>query len=195
MLTGFRVGPGGAQALFGVEPDLTVLAKAVGAGFPVAVVGGTREVMSMIAEGRYSHSGTYNANVVQCAAVSATMDLLDDRGLVRPPARARRPARGRPARSLRAEPASRRASRGWARSSSSGSPTTRSATGVTPNATPTKRCFTRWYQEMLLRGVLFHPSQYENLFVSMVHTDEDIDRTLEAASGAIATIAAERRGG
>ncbi len=48
---------------------------------------------------------------------------------------------------------------------------------------------------MLLRGVLFHPSQYENLFVSMVHTDEDIDRTLEAASGAIATIVAERRGG
>ena len=52
--------------------------------------------------------------------------------------------------------------------------------------------FTRWYQEMLLRGVLFHPSQYENLFVSMVHTDEDIDRTLEAAAEAIPVIAAER---
>ena len=45
---------------------------------PVAAVGGTREVMDMIAEGRYSHSGTYNANVVQCAAVSATMDVLAD---------------------------------------------------------------------------------------------------------------------
>ena len=53
--------------------------------------------------------------------------------------------------------------------------------------------FTRWYQEMLLRGVLFHPSQYENLFVSMVHTDEDIDRTLTAAAEAIPLIAAERR--
>ena len=42
--------------------------------------------------------------------------------------------------------------------------------------------FTRWYQEMLLRGVLFHPSQYENLFVSLVHDDADIDETLNAAA-------------
>jgi glutamate-1-semialdehyde 2,1-aminomutase len=47
---------------------------------------------------------------------------------------------------------------------------------------------------MLLRGVLFHPSQYENLFVSMVHTDDDIDRTLEAAAEAIPQIARERGG-
>ena len=48
---------------------------------------------------------------------------------------------------------------------------------------------------MLLRGVLFHPSQYENMFVSMVHTDADIDRTLAAAEEALAVLAAERSDG
>ena len=55
--------------------------------------------------------------------------------------------------------------------------------------------FTRWWQEMLLRGVLFHPSQYENLFVSLVHTDADVDETLEKAREAFAVLAAERRAG
>ena len=159
-------------------PDLTTLAKGLGGGFPVAAVGGSREVMGMIAEGRYSHSGTYNANVVQCAAVAATMDLLDD-----PDWYARQRALGdRLAAGLRdlcAEagvPArveglgtvfqlwfTDHAIRNW-----------READRYADEA-----LFTRWYQEMLLRGVLFHPSQYENLFVSMVHTDEDIDRTLD----------------
>ena len=54
--------------------------------------------------------------------------------------------------------------------------------------------FTRWWQEMLLRGVLFHPSQYENLFVSLVHSDADVDETLVKAREAFAVLAAERRG-
>ena len=49
--------------------------------------------------------------------------------------------------------------------------------------------FTRWYREMLQRGVLFHPNHLENLFVSLVHTDADIDKTLEAAQGALSAIA------
>ena len=48
--------------------------------------------------------------------------------------------------------------------------------------------FERWYREMFMRGILFHPSQYENLFVSLVHSDEDIDRTLEAAHEALAAM-------
>jgi glutamate-1-semialdehyde 2,1-aminomutase len=64
-----------------VLPDITTLAKGLGGGFQVAAIGGARDVMSMIAEGRYSHSGTYNANAIQCAAVSATMDVLAEPGL------------------------------------------------------------------------------------------------------------------
>ena len=69
VITGFRFARGGAQEYFGVMPDLTTLAKGLGGGFPVAAIGGTREAMCMIAEGRYSHSGTYNANAIPCAAV------------------------------------------------------------------------------------------------------------------------------
>ena len=65
-------------------PDITTMAKGLGGGFPVAAIGGTREVMSAIGDGRYSHSGTYNSNVIQMAAVSATMDLLRPRGTTTP---------------------------------------------------------------------------------------------------------------
>src|SRR5207249_4213580 len=71
VLTGFRIAPGGAQELTGVTPDLTVMAKALGAGYPVAAVGGSGEVMALAAEGRTLHGGTYNSNALVCAAVIA----------------------------------------------------------------------------------------------------------------------------
>ena len=52
--------------------------------------------------------------------------------------------------------------------------------------------FTRWYQEMVIRGVLFHPLQFENMFVSLVHDDKDIDDTLNAAADALAVVARTR---
>ena len=192
VITGFRFCRGGGQEWFGVMPDLTTLAKGLGGGFPVAAVGGSREVMGMIAEGRYSHSGTYNANVVQCAAVAATMDLLDDpEWYARQRALGDRLAQG--LRTLAAEAGlpvlveglgtvfqlwfSDRPIRNW-----------RDAERYADET-----LFTRWYQEMLLRGVLFHPSQFENMFVSMVHTDADIDETLAKAAEAFMVLAAERR--
>lgn len=190
VITGFRFCRGGAQEWFGVTPDLTTLAKGLGGGFPVAALGGSKEVMGMIADGRYSHSGTYNANVVACAAVSATMDLLSEAGLYeRQREKGDRLAEG--LRTLARE---------------NGIPVRVDGLGTVFqlwfSEHPIKNWrdaekhadvnrFTRWYQEMFLRGVLFHPSQYENLFVSLVHTDEDIDRTLEAAAESLKVIAAE----
>jgi len=193
VITGFRFCRGGGQEWFGVMPDLTTLAKGLGGGFPVAAIGGTREVMGMIAEGRYSHSGTYNANVVQCAAVSATMDILAEPGLYE----CQRAVGDRLADGLRDMAAAagiparveglgtvfqiwftEHPIRNW-----------REAARYADEAT-----FTRWWQEMLLRGVMFHPSQFENLFVSLVHSDADIDETLEKARAAFAVLAAERGG-
>lgn len=188
VITGFRFCRGGGQEWFGVMPDLTTLAKGLGGGFPVAAIGGSRDVMGMIAEGRYSHSGTYNANVVQCAAVSATMDLLDDpEWYARQRDLGDRLAQG--LRDIAAEAGvavvvvglgtvfqvwfSDHPIRNW-----------RDAERYADEAR-----FTRWYQEMLLRGVLFHPSQFENMFVSMVHTDVDVDVTLAAAAEAMAAVA------
>lgn len=188
VITGFRFCRGGAQEWFGVTPDLTTLAKGLGGGFPVAAIGGSADVMGMIAEGRYSHSGTYNANVVQCAAVSATMDLLAEPGLYE----RQRALGNRLADGLRAA-----ASRVGVPVRVEGLATAfqmwfsdheihnwRDAEAYADDA-----MFTRWYQEMFLRGVLFHPSQFENLFVSLVHTDEDIDRTLQAAHESMAVLA------
>jgi glutamate-1-semialdehyde 2,1-aminomutase len=191
VITGFRFARGGAQEYFGVTPDLTTLAKGLGGGFPVAAVGGSREAMAMIAEGRYSHSGTYNANVVQCAAVSATMDVLAEPGLY-PRQRAIGDRLAAGLRTLAQERGidayveglgtvfqlwfSAHPIKNW-----------RDAEKYADEA-----LFTRWYQEMILRGVLFHPLQFENLFVSLVHTDADIDQTLTAAADALTVVARGR---
>ncbi len=191
VITGFRFARGGAQEYFGVTPDLTTMAKGLGGGFPVAAIGGSRAVMSMIAEGRYSHSGTYNANVVACAAVSATMDLLAEPGLYE-----RQRALGeRLMAGLRALAAD------------AGLPVIVEGLGTVfqlwfsehpirnwrdAGRYAREDLFTRWWQEMLLRGVLFHPSQYENLFLSLVHTDDDVDAMLNAAAEAFAVAGSAR---
>ena len=187
VITGFRFARGGAQEFFGVTPDLTTLAKGLGGGFPVAGIGGSEDVMSMIGDGRYSHSGTYNANVIACAAVSATMDVLAEPGLFE-----RQRELGetlmRGLRNLAADAGlsviveglgtvfqmwfSERPIRNW-----------RDAQRYA-----NEPLFTRWWQEMLLRGVLFHPSQYENLFLSLVHSPGDVGDTLDAAEQTFAAI-------
>jgi glutamate-1-semialdehyde 2,1-aminomutase len=163
------------------------MAKGLGGGFPVAAIGGTRQVMEAIGDGRYSHSGTYNSNVIQTAAVSATMDILTPERYVAARAIGTRLMDG--ITSLLAskgvtghvvglgtvfqvwmgadEPI-----RNW-----------RDASRLADEA-----LFTRWWRAMMERDVLFHPEQFENLFVSMAHTDADIDRTLEAAEGALASL-------
>ena len=191
VITGFRFARGGAQEFYGVTPDLTTLAKGLGGGFPVAAIGGTAAVMSMIAAGRYSHSGTYNANVIACAAVSATMDVLAEPGLFERQ-RALGEALMAGLRTLAGEAGlpviveglgtvfqlwfSEHPIRNWRDAR-------RHANGAR---------FTRWWQEMLLRGVLFHPSCYENLFVSLVHSPEDVDDMLGAAGEAFAVLARAR---
>jgi glutamate-1-semialdehyde 2,1-aminomutase len=76
VITGFRVGLGGAQGLLGVTPDLTVLAKALGGGFPIAALAGRRDVMEIFESGLVVHGGTYNANVPSVAAALATLKVL-----------------------------------------------------------------------------------------------------------------------
>jgi glutamate-1-semialdehyde 2,1-aminomutase len=77
VITGFRVGLGGAQAAFGVTADLGVYAKAVAAGFPLAMVAGRRDVMDTLVDRGVMHGGTYNGNVQSMAAALAALDLLE----------------------------------------------------------------------------------------------------------------------
>lgn len=80
VITGFRVALGGAQALYGVTPDLSVFAKALGAGFPVSALAGRRDIMELFASGRVNHSGTYNANVTSISAALAALGALSASG-------------------------------------------------------------------------------------------------------------------
>jgi glutamate-1-semialdehyde 2,1-aminomutase len=76
VITGFRLGPGGAQGRLGVVPDLAVFAKALGAGFPVAALGGRKALMERLADGSALHGGTYNTNLVSTVAALATLEEL-----------------------------------------------------------------------------------------------------------------------
>jgi glutamate-1-semialdehyde 2,1-aminomutase len=78
VITGFRVGRSGAQGMLGVTPDLTILAKALGGGFPVAALVGRRRYMELLGNGSVVHGGTYNANRISVAAASATLDVLSE---------------------------------------------------------------------------------------------------------------------
>jgi glutamate-1-semialdehyde 2,1-aminomutase len=183
VITGFRFARGGAQEFFGVLPDLTTMAKGLGGGFPVAAIGGRLDLMEAMADGRYSHSGTYNSNVIQMAAVSATMDLLT-------------PERYAATRALGGELMD-----GLAELAAAGGIPARVvglgtvfqiwfADEPIRNWRDAARYaneerFTRWWQQMMARGVLFHPAPFENLFVSFAHTRNDVDRTLEAAEQAL----------
>lgn len=77
VITGFRVGLGGAQGLLGVVPDLAIVAKAVGNGFPISAFGGSREVMDLVASNSVIHAGTYNGGGISVAAALATTSVLE----------------------------------------------------------------------------------------------------------------------
>ncbi len=183
VITGFRVALGGAQELYGVTPDLTTMAKGLGGGFPVAAVGGSREVMAWIADGRYSHSGTYNSNVLACAAVVAALDELARPGTYE---------------QLRARGSRLMAGLGEAAAAAGVEVQVQGLGPVfqvwfSPVPIHDYRAaaqhadaarYHRWWRAMLEGGVLLHPSQEENWFVSTAHSDDDIDRTIEAAAAA-----------
>lgn len=78
VITGFRIGLGGAQERYGVIPDLTVLAKAIASGFPVSAVAGRRSVMEVASRGPVRHAGTYNGHPVSVSAALATLDQLEE---------------------------------------------------------------------------------------------------------------------
>src|SRR6202011_1336016 len=81
VITGFRLSLAGAEGHYGISPDLSVFAKGVGGGFPVAAMGGRRDIMALVAEGKVSMAGTYSANTIAVAAANATMDELTVPGI------------------------------------------------------------------------------------------------------------------
>jgi len=190
VVTGFRVGLGGYQALCGVVPDLTCLGKIIGGGLPVGAYGGRREVMEMVApSGAVYQAGTLSGNPLAMAAGKTTLTLVRKPGFYESlEAKAGKLAAGIERAAMLAE-----------------APLTLNRVGsmMTPFFTPgpvidyasaktsdTQR-FASFFHGLLERGVYWPPSQFEAAFVSSAHSDADIEATIAAVEAALA--ASDRR--
>jgi glutamate-1-semialdehyde 2,1-aminomutase len=187
VVTGFRVAYGGAQALFGVQPDLTCLGKVIGGGLPVGAYGGRADIMEQIAPlGAVYQAGTLSGNPMAMAAGITTLrllanegvyDVLDDVGS--------RVAGGLLERARHAELP--------AQLNRLGSIFTLFfAEGPVTDYDSAKRAdterYARYHRAMLDRGLYLPPSQFEACMVSLAHLDADIDATLSAAEAAFAEL-------
>ena len=165
VITGFRLALGGAQALYGVRPDLTTFGKIVGGGMPAAVYGGREDVMRSVApDGKVYQAGTLSGNPLATAAGLATL-----RALKRDPAiygRLEQKTR-RLAEAVRAAAGER------ADVAQVGSLMSVFFRG------DAETVFKAWYSHLLDRGIYVAPSRFEAMFVSDAHTDEDIARTCQ----------------
>jgi len=190
VMTGFRVALGGAQALYGVTPDLSCFGKVIGAGMPVGAFGGKHEYMKMIApEGPVYQAGTLSGNPVAMAAGLANLDLITEPGFYEElTANTLRLAEG-----IRAE------------SVDVGVPMAVSAVGGmfglfftdldrVENFDQAAACdleaFKRFFHAMLDAGVYLAPSAFEAGFVSSAHRDREIDDTIAAARQSFEIVAA-----
>ncbi len=188
VMTGFRVALGGAQQLYGIEPDLTTLGKIVGGGMPVGAFGGRRDIMEHIAPlGPVYQAGTLSGNPVAMAAGLATLD-----GLAAPGFHARLAAStDRLVHGLR--DAAQRAAVPLATNHVCGmfGIFFTAAQHVNSYAEATAcdvERFKRFFHGMLAEGVYLAPSAFEAGFVSAAHTDADIDATVAAAARVFATL-------
>ncbi len=181
VITGFRIGIGGAQELYGIRPDLTCVGKVLGGGLPIAAFGGRSDVMAALApEGRAFQGGTFSGNPVCVAAAHALLDAIESDPLfhVRLSAKGSHLARGvRHALQDKGLPFTVVQLGSIVDFMFRDGPSHRTfAEARTADA----GSYARFYWAMLDRGIFLAPSQMEVMFVTAAHTDDDIDRTIEA---------------
>jgi glutamate-1-semialdehyde 2,1-aminomutase len=180
VMTGFRLARGGAQELYGLDPDLTCLGKIVGGGLPVGAYGGKAEIMNHVAPlGPVYQAGTLSGNPLAMAAGCAALDALEAKGSYQ----------RLEAVSARLETGLREAARAAGRTVT----VNRVGSMITVFFTPGPvtdyasakgsdlQAFARFFHGMLERGHYLPPAQFEAAFVSLAHTEGDIDQTVGAA--------------
>ncbi|WP_442603451.1 glutamate-1-semialdehyde 2,1-aminomutase [Paenibacillus sp. KN14-4R] len=188
VMTGFRVGLHSAQGLFGIEPDITCLGKVIGGGLPVGAYGGKREIIEQIApSGPIYQAGTLSGNPLAMAAGYTTLKLLGEPGVYE-----------------ELERKGARLEEGFIRNAQDlGIPCTVNRVGsmVCPFFTDQQvinydtakqsnlEMFKAYFSNMLNLGISIAPSQFEGMFVSAAHTDEDIEITITAQRRALEQLA------
>jgi glutamate-1-semialdehyde 2,1-aminomutase len=187
VITGFRLGMGGAQRKYDITPDITCLGKIIGGGLPVGAFGGRKEIMSMVAPlGPMYQAGTLSGNPLAMAAGLATLRKLN------------RPGNFKRLRDL-------------SRAMVKGINEMIKRAGVTAVVNSVDSMFTlfftepgpvdyrtvlksdtkkysKFFENLLRAGIMFPPSQFEAVFLSLAHTERDIDRTLDAVYKALKTV-------
>ncbi|EAQ76925.1 glutamate-1-semialdehyde 2,1-aminomutase [Blastopirellula marina] len=184
VMTGFRVALGGAQQLFGVTPDLTTMGKIVGGGLPIAAYGGRADIMNhVLPAGQVFQAGTLSGNPLATAAGIATLSILKETNPY-----------------PRLEQLGERLMTGLAKAAAdAGAPYSVARVGSmatlffgagtvvdwdTAEKSDTER-YADFFWGLIDRGVYFPCSQFEALFISVTHTDEDIDTTIAAARASL----------
>ena len=181
VITGFRVARGGAQQLYGVEPDLTVLGKVIGGGLPAAAFAGPRELIERIAPaGDVYQAGTLSGNPLATAAGLATLRELDDDAYRRLAELTDRLAAGL-SELAAARPLQIATAPGLLTLFFSEAPVADFAGAAACDLD----AHARFCRALLERGVYPPPSQFEAWFVSLAHDEAAIDRTLEAAADSL----------
>ncbi len=185
VMTGFRVALGGAQQLYGIKPDLTTLGKIIGGGLPVGAYGGKREIMKLVSpSGPMYQAGTLSGNPLAMAAGIQMIKMLS----------------GKRAIYAQLEKKSAKLERGLqAIIDKHNLPLTQNRVGSmftlfftkervidyeTAKKSDTKK-FASYFSSMLDQGIYLAPSQFEAAFMSAVHSDKDIERTISAAEKAL----------
>ena len=187
VMTGFRLARGGAQELYGINPDITTLGKIIGGGLPVGAYGGSREIMNHTAPaGPVYQAGTLSGNPLSMTAGLVTLRRLRDKTVYE-----------------RLENSSRRLCEGLARAAQDAGMTTITnrvgsmwtsffTSDPVVDWNSANKCnretYGRFFHAMLDAGVYLAPSQFEAAFVSLAHTDEIIEATIEGARKAFTRI-------
>lgn len=186
VITGFRIAEGGAQEYFGVTPDLVTLGKILGGGFPIGALAGKKELMGMIAPaGNVYQAGTFNGNPVSVTAGLAMLKQLDNTFYKHS---------NKKGDSMRMGLRDVLSDNGFNFKVAGLSSmfqvyfTDKEVFDYNSAKSADIEKFGRYFKEMLENGIFIPPSQFECCFLSSMHDDEDIDKTLEIAGAALKSI-------
>ena len=194
VMCGFRASLGGAQAAYAVKPDLTCLGKIIGGGLPVAAYGGRRDIMEQVSPaGPVYQAGTLSGNPLAMTAGLETLKIITAP-----------PEPGEPDYSRVLTIRTKKLVLGVAQKAKEAGVTLqvqqagsmfgfffsdREVVDYETSAAADQEAFKVWFKAMLAQGIYLAPSQFETLFMSGAHTDEEIDRTIEAAGVALKKVA------
>ena len=187
IISGFRVALGGAQEYFGVKADLATFGKALGAGFPIAAITGKKEIMDLVGSGKVAHFGTYGGNALCLAAANASIASLEDGGIQHitkmgdmllegiggaiEKTNAKAIVQGLGGAGLQVYFTELKKIRNLREAA----------------ACDAEKCRS-FHKELLRRGIYFHPYVFEHQFISTAHTEQDIEKTISAATEAFKNI-------